>query len=167
MSFVTNIKQKLQQSKKVIILLVLVAIVFLGYLLLKNKKSADIAEVSEGQQVVDTSPLTFFPDPTSGEVPLGGTLIGISLFFDDQIDLSSLNYEVFPPFELIPKVLADYPDRVILTPTRPWQTGIVYRITIKRGVTSVVTGRTTPSDVVLEYEIVEVPEEIENYSPHI
>jgi hypothetical protein len=51
--------------------------------------------------------------------------------------------------------MADYPTRVILNPSEPWQKDKHYKITILRGIQDLSGTKETRTDLIIEYDVVE------------
>lgn len=89
--------------------------------------------------------------PNSGEVGFAGSKNSISIFFDTEVDPKSVRVTATPYIRLIPKIIPDNPDRIVLAPQTYWKAGVTYKIVIKEGIRDVANERSTEESIELEY----------------
>jgi hypothetical protein len=156
------------KKKKILLATIIVlCIVLLLFILNPKPKTTNINTLPEYISEAE-DPLLYRVEPPPGEVEFGSTRIGASIFFNYPIDLGSLDIETNPQITLIPKMLPDFPERVILEPASDWQANVTYTITIKKGVRAKGTENIqTDEDITIQYRVLETDTEIENYHPAI
>ncbi len=95
--------------------------------------------------------------PKSGDVEVGGSLAGVSVFFNAPIDTSSIQIVAEPAINFRVGILADDPNRIILTPLTPWASGVKYSVKILRGVRTSDQKKELKQDITIEYHIKDIP----------
>lgn len=104
------------------------------------------------------SPLSLVSvNPTPGIVEMGGTEASVSLFFNTPIDTSTVIVDISPSLNVKVGVLADFPNRIILSPQTAWQTGTDYTIRVFAGLKSADGKRQLKQDVTVKYNVQSVP----------
>lgn len=95
--------------------------------------------------------------PQTGNIQIGGSETAVSLFFNEQIDPSTVQVQSIPSFAFKVGVLADYPNRILLTPQQSWSPGTTYTITILKGLKTVDGQKELKQDIVIKYFVQPVP----------
>lgn len=72
--------------------------------------------------------ISFYPE--SGNIQVAGTQTAISLFFNTLVDVNSIKAVSTPTFNFKIGILADQPNRIILTPQSNWISGVKYSIKV-------------------------------------
>jgi hypothetical protein len=138
------------------------------FVIFRPKKQNRISNTQPEYITERVEPIEYRVEPVPGEIKFGGSRISISVFFNYPIDLSTVKIVTDPNILLTPKMLPDFPERVILEPNSEWQSNINYTITIKAGVRAKNDENvSTNEDIKFQYKVLEMPKELENYNPRI
>lgn len=154
-------KQRREKLKKY--LAIIGFILFIVFLLIinrtqKNNKNPSPTSTPEPgiNTLTDPQYKLNIPDihPKSGTVAMAQTRTSISLFFTKEIDPRSIKITTNPYIEFEVKTNPDFPDRIILEPKTAWVEGSTYKITINKGLRTLIEGLTLQEDIKLEYKII-------------
>lgn len=119
----------------------------------KKNNSSISPSPSENSQVI-VLPTVY---PAAGIVQMGGSQAAISLFFEEPIDPSTIKIQAVPDIGFKVGVLADFPNRVILTPQQNWASGSKYVVTVFKGIKTLDGQKELKQDIVINYSIQTVP----------
>ena len=95
--------------------------------------------------------------PIAGNVQIAGTQTAISVFFTDPMDTHSIKVQASPTIDFKVGVLADIPQRIILTPQQNWQGGITYTIKVSSGAITLDGKKRLNQDFIFKYTVTDVP----------
>lgn len=146
---------KNKKNRNILIGAGLAVVVIITIIAIKAKQSQQVnitPPISEPTQtsVPDIPPSVF---PAQGTIKYGGTKLGISVFFPTEVKSDTIKIETTPEITLKPKILADNPTRVILSPSEEWKANTTYKITVKKGVEALQGGEIMREDLIITYKV--------------
>ncbi len=146
-----NIKKFIQTRPGLITLFVV--IILIGLLLLIFLIDKDEDEIETPDLIPEVSLEFVDTEPEQGTVQLSGTQNSIVVLFTEKVDPNTVKVSSIPQinFKILPHPDPTYYNSIILQPTEFWKNE-KYKITIKKGVTSVTDIPTTlEEDIILEF----------------
>lgn len=165
MDLITRVINWIRTNKKTS-LLIFSFIFFLGFLYIVFGRGGNKPVATETptptatpNRILSNLPALGLPtiEPSPGSVEMADTEAAISLFFSTPIDVNTVLVSSNPNINFKISVLADFPNRIILTPQVPWQSGVDYTITIAAGLLSSDGKKQLKQDVVIKYSVLAIP----------